>query len=692
MKNNQLPKKTFCFGTQYYRMVPLQEDWERDIANIKALGMDTIRFWALWKWAEPCPGKFYFEDLHALIQLAQKHDLDVILVIEMDKVPHWVRDSVPDHGLTNLNGTPDINEWAYVNWDHPEIRKLGERFLLEVTRQFKQYDRVIYDLWNEPDKPEDSGEISRAKFLKWLKEKFSSLEEMIEKLHLPRYESWDDIKMPKSTWDTSLYLLYEEFRTWSIAEQVRWAYNIVKAEVPDRPVTVHVHCDEHPFTFRWFKNQSEVGWDEWEMNKQVDFLITAVHEFYQGEGAYSKLTNIGAAVANLETKRSITKGQYWTTGLAGGASKGAWGKLSFLHERENLFSLWMCVAHEAKGAVYWQYRVERLLGPESPGWGLTAFDGTDTFRVEECREFINALRPYEKQIMAASAPKAKTAVLYSLKSHIINETQPHLDYISAFEGACFLFWFNQIEFDVICEKDTIEAYTTIYIPMGQCLEDHTIQQLIQFVDQGGKLIFEAGTGSFNEYGILNTMIPGGKAFVEASGIQEKDVVFGERFAFETPYGEITGIRERRVFSRSKNTVVEGTYPNGEAAVVRKKYGKGEFLYLSTNISTAIRKLDQAGQTKSLVRLIGLSPEIEVEGSIPVTVRVMENEESRFLFIFNHSREQGKATVNLPEPVSGSEVIHQGRCDFSIRERAISLQMEPLGGSSSAENQERGLEP
>jgi beta-galactosidase GanA len=681
MDHNQLPKNTFCFGTQYYRMAPLREDWERDIEAIKDLGMDTIRYWALWKWAEPSPGNFYFEDLHQLIRLASKNELDVILVIEMDKTPSWVREHVGHWRLTNLDGSTDMTIHNYVNWDHPVIRKLGERFLRQVCREFGNYEHVIYDVWNEPDKPEDAGPISRKKFIAWLKERFSSVEQLVEKLHLPRYPSWEDVPMPASPWDTGLYLLYEEFRTWSIAEQVRWAYEVVKDElelmkVPSRPLTVHVHCDEHPFTFRWVKNQSEVGWDEWQMHKQVDFLITGIHEFFQGDGAYSSLPNIGAVVANLETKRSITSGKYWTTGLAGGGSK-LGIDLTGVEPRENLFSLWMCTAHEAKGVVYWQYRVERLLGPETPAWGLTSFDGSATYRTKECRQFISALRPYEREIFDSQLPKPKTAVLYSLKSHIMNETQPLLNYIEAFEGACFSLWINNVTFDVLCEKDGFDGYDHLIIPMGLCLESTTVEKLVKFVEKGGTLVLEAGAGSYNDYGLMNTLIPGSADLIQAAGIQEKDLFYGDTFSIETEFGPLVGKEERRIFEMNDAVEVLGQYADEQPAVVRHHYKKGKVVYFSSHVFLSIRRENDPAMTRTVLNLAGIAPEVHVQGSDRITARMLEGREAWFLFVFNNNRDkEDDARIELPVEIKEWTEVFRDLSEFNISGQSISVRMKP----------------
>ena len=671
MKNDILPKRSFCFGTQYYRIVPMREDWERDIANIKSMGMDTIRYWAMWRWAEPRPGTYYFDDLHELVQIAARNDLDVILVINLDKVPWWLKEEL-DAPLINLDRERDYSE--YVCWDHPEARRLGERFLLEVVSQLGEYENLqVWDVWNEPDKPECACEHCTRKYVAWLQGRFSSIEEFKERTYTMACEAWDQVRIPRSYWDTPEYLLYQEFRTWSIAEQVRWAYDVIKARLPQRSVTVHCHSDEHPFTFRWVKNNSEVGWDDWEMKRQVDFYITSVHDFYQGVGSYTDVENIGCVIANLETKRTMCGGQYWTTGLSGGASKiASLDLLTPVREKENLFSLWMCVAMEARGVVYWQYRVDRLLGPEGPGWGLASFDGGDTYRTLECREFIRAYRPHEESLMAARVKQPEVAVLYSLKSHIMNECHPHLNYVSAFEGISFALWINNIAFDVLNEQGGFSGYDIVYVPMGQCLPAKTVERLIDFAREGGHLVIEAASAAYDEYGILHTIIPG-EGLSEAAGIVEKDVRYDEVCRFETSWGTLEGVGESRIVE-VRDAEVLARFPNGEPAVTRKGCGQGAITYLATHVSSALRLRGGLDHARTLVDLIDASSEISVTPTCAINVRILENQDERFIFVFNQSNESTSAQIALPFEPGSVEEVYNGDNQYEVNGGDVKAKM------------------
>ena len=46
------------------------------MAHMRELGMDSIKFWAQWRWIHREPDSFHFDTLDKLMDLAQKHELN----------------------------------------------------------------------------------------------------------------------------------------------------------------------------------------------------------------------------------------------------------------------------------------------------------------------------------------------------------------------------------------------------------------------------------------------------------------------------------------------------------------------------------------------------------------------------------------------------------------------------------------
>jgi len=75
-----------------------KEEWRRDLEQIKSLGFNTVRTWVEWAACEPEPGKYNFENLRLLMELAQEVGLRVFIQMYVDSAPDWVPQQFP-HGL-----------------------------------------------------------------------------------------------------------------------------------------------------------------------------------------------------------------------------------------------------------------------------------------------------------------------------------------------------------------------------------------------------------------------------------------------------------------------------------------------------------------------------------------------------------------------------------------------------------------
>ena len=61
MTDRPLP---FIYGAQYFRdPTPDKRHWDRDMAHMRELGMDSIKFWAQWRWIHREQDSFTFDTL-----------------------------------------------------------------------------------------------------------------------------------------------------------------------------------------------------------------------------------------------------------------------------------------------------------------------------------------------------------------------------------------------------------------------------------------------------------------------------------------------------------------------------------------------------------------------------------------------------------------------------------------------------
>ena len=72
MENEKLKslKEKIWIGAQYYRPpTPLPQDWEADLAAIKANGLSMLQLRVQWRWHERIKGQYKWDDLDRLFEL-----------------------------------------------------------------------------------------------------------------------------------------------------------------------------------------------------------------------------------------------------------------------------------------------------------------------------------------------------------------------------------------------------------------------------------------------------------------------------------------------------------------------------------------------------------------------------------------------------------------------------------------------
>ena len=203
------------FGTQYYRApFPRRGFWEKDLDNILAIGMNTVKLWSVWSWTEREPGKFYFDDLDELIELCGRRGLQVVLNLVPEGAPYWLGRAHADARYTSHDGCAldfsgaanlPSGGWPGLCRDKPDVEEQSNRFLATVAARYEGVAHLIaFDVWNEPhldpsfdypDKIFCYCNHSLRKFNKWLLKRYGNLEALNTKWNRA-YSSWDDVGPP----------------------------------------------------------------------------------------------------------------------------------------------------------------------------------------------------------------------------------------------------------------------------------------------------------------------------------------------------------------------------------------------------------------------------------------------------------------------------------------------------------------
>ena len=645
MTGSQIEPARFPLGIQYHRPpTPPPEEWESDLAHVARLGLDHIYIWVTWPYVERSQGSYAWDELERLVDLSAQYGLDVALDLELWAVPTWAeRDEFRQVGLDGqprpFASSPIHNLYSWRPClDNLELRKLVEPFLRAAVDKFEDKPNLLcWKVWNEPDVDNCACPDTSAKFRKWLEGRFGSLERVSAFLGR-QYNAWQDIKPPVARGDTPAKLLYTEFRFWSATEIASWAVETVREADPGHPILT----DTRSIGTARLDLLGERIWDDWSMAKVPDIFGGHLHT---AVGApHASPVEFAGPVIDLECKRSATRGDprgFWVTEVPGGT---AWIGDSYDHVRpgEMRYNLWSTIAHGATSVSPWQFKPERV-GPEVGTFGVVEMDGASTYRTHELEDFVQAIRRNEQLFLAARPPAADYAVLYSPESSVAVSSVRPLSYTDAIHGIVAALWRESVHFDLVRTTDDLGRYKVVYLPMPWLVPSADLQNLLQFVDDGGTVCAEAGFACLEDNGWYAPKVPrmglSGKL-----GYQEREVVYDTTGEIQTAYGVLRSAGEPRQVDVEGAEVI-GTNSDGSPAVVQSAFGRGRFVYFSSYPSLHQRTGYDGTSAATLMRMCGLNPIARVESESPVTCRVLEHDEGRILLVFNHGDDGAEARVS-----------------------------------------------
>ena len=128
---------------------PPRSDWERDLQLMANSGMNTVKFWACWSWMNPERDHFDFEDLDALMEIAGRVGLKVVLNVILEDAPYWLEEDQPEarycDGCPTFNSSPDEYAGGRMAW--ALLRQCGRRPVLSSLKLLSPGTRIIRLCW-----------------------------------------------------------------------------------------------------------------------------------------------------------------------------------------------------------------------------------------------------------------------------------------------------------------------------------------------------------------------------------------------------------------------------------------------------------------------------------------------------------------------------------------------------------------
>ncbi|MDQ1495602.1 MAG: beta-galactosidase [Actinomycetota bacterium] len=602
-------------GAQYYRPPnPPRDDWARDLASMRASGMNTVKYWACWSWMQPSPDGIDFDDLDRLMDLAADNDLHVVINTILENAPYWLEDAEPqaryhDHEDRPLRLSAAMNTpgggWPGLCFHNEAVAKAAERFLAAVVERYRSHPALLtWDVWNEPHVepasyfPERSYcycVASRREFTRWLEQRYGSLTALNEAWSR-RFGRWEHVQPPRLFEAVPDLIDWREFWFETLA---RW--------LEARVTTVRAHDDAHQVmthvALSGFTGQLATHTlDEFSLTRHIDaFGTSSFPTWLMGDDHVEQMFN-------LETARDAAAGKpFWQAELQGGRGRRD-GVRSTAQPAVDAVELWMwnALAAGAAGVMFWQWRPE-LLGPESPGYGLCAPDGSTTARVDAASRGATVCSLPELDGRRHHAPSVALLVSRRAALHAF-ATDRHMDvYRDAVLGAYRMFAdldepVSILHEDVLAASGVPDDITTVYWAMPSVATESTIERLTGYVDAGGRLIAECAPGEYTALGRRRPEVPAGW-LAAVFGVHEVETDASGDVAVTLANGTaLIGAWQRESLVVDAANVI-GYFPDGSAAVTESAYGAGSAVLIATYPSVAYAREPDAATRSAIASLL-----------------------------------------------------------------------------------------
>lgn len=615
-------------GADYYPEQWDKERWALDAALMHDMGITAVRIGEFgWSVLEREEGKLDFSLFDEAISLLGEYGIKTVFGIPTAAPPAWLCARYPDIFMEDkyhlVRGFGTRRHYCY---NHAGYCKEAARITREIVNHYNSNENVIaWQIDNElgcEDGVRCYCENCRKAFIKWLQNKYGSLNELNQSwgtvFWSQVYTSWDQIILPaqsvtdewtKNSHNPGLLLDHARFSSDALIRFAKSECDVIRA-ISNKPV-IHNMVSENCDNYQLGALLDRVGYDaypqsQWDQNSpgKISFL-------------YDLTKSFNPAPAWILEQQSGPCG---------------WNDVGITPETRQ-YALWAvrAVSKGAEALFYFRWR-SSLYGAEQYWYGILDHDGVPRDRYQALLEANCFIRQHEKILRAPE--DRQVLVIYDYENKYIHDFQPHLKGFSYQEELIRIY-----EALIGCHlsaglgnTDTdLTPYPLVIFPNAALAEEDTVRRCESYVYQGGNLLLTSRSGMRRANNqITDQTLPG--IWSELAGITVEE--FAVR-SMTDGYGMEQHLWfERLQLHGAKPFIKQQAVFQGTASVSVHHVGKGHVFYAgSTDIGW-----------KSVIEAIRAYLQLKVPG-LPEEIECITKNGQDTIMLFNHSGEPTQ--INLP---------------------------------------------
>ena len=630
------------------------ETWQEDVRLMREAGVNLVSLGIFsWTKMEPKPGVFDFDWLDYLMDLLHEHGISVNLATPTASPPAWMIRLHPEmlpvtaEGVTLWHGSR-----RHYCPHNPDYHNYAKRIAAQLAGHYKDHPALaMWHVDNEYGCHFDGCfcDNSAMAFRLWLKEKYGTLDQLNfawgTEFWSQIYGDWEEIHPPKkapSYPNPTQQLDWARFTSDSWLACFDEQKSTLKAITPNIPITTN---------FMGF-------------HKGVDYFKFAKHEDVVSQDSYPDTFDPEWMIQNgmvCDLIRSVGERRPWIL-MEQASSQVNWRQRNAA-KRPGVMRLGshQAVARGADGVMFFQWRQSKA-GAEKHHSGMVPHGGTETRVWRDVKGLGNELKNLAP--ILKSQVKADVAILMDWNNwwalELDSKPSSDLKLVPQVYNYYKPLFERNITVDFVHPESDLAKYKLVIAPNLYLVNDASIKNINQYVENGGNLVMSFFSGIVDENEHIHL---GGypAPFREMLGLDVEEycpysetqtnsirTTGGDQFEC-TFWADVIHTKNAKALA-----AFESDYYAGNAAITHNQFGKGNAFYVGT--------LPNSAGMEWMLELACKTAGVQ-STKLPAGVEVLHrtNGKSDFVFVLNYSSQ--KATVLLER--SGIDLLTNNKVNGSI---------------------------
>jgi len=477
--------QTLYVGTNYHPHDDKDpEKIKKDIMLMKAAGFKVVRMGHLaWDSYEPSEGKFDFQWFDAVMDMMNKAGIKVILDIAIRPAPIWLHHKYPSINIVDANGDMHYPNHRYMeDVGDPMYQKYAIQYADTLTKHYGKHPALLaFGIDNESgDGPISYSETVRQRFITWLRDKYSTAENLNKAWATQRWSrrinQFEEIGLPVATHDTDVPERMLDFRRFVSDEVNGLLFKVIGVANTNAPNVL-------TNTNAWY--YSPLKYFDYSKIAYSGKMTREGAGFYPGN---SLTTNWGVmnALFGISRIQFESKTPFWCsefttmTAVPNSIRKSAYATLMYGNQ---MVCGWT-----------WQ---SMWAGEEQYLEGMLDWDGMPNRKYDEYKGIAAEFKKIEKFFPYKPSPEVGLA--FSFPSQIASKYFPerHDDQLQV----CWnLFYQRNMDANVVEISKSPLNYKLLIVPEVAVMDDTTAIKIRNFIKNGGTVIMTNNSAIVNENG------------------------------------------------------------------------------------------------------------------------------------------------------------------------------------------------